>query len=271
MSALHNYKMEELVHKVLRGDKKALDDMVRDIQHNIFNLSLRFLWTREDAEDATQEILIKVITNLGKFEGKSKFTTWVYRISVNHLMNLKKNKLEDQLSFPGFGQDLNNGLQPLSYDSPDRDLLVEEVKIGCTLGMLICLDRNLRIAYILGEVFELKSDEAAVILDITPANFRKRLSNARILLHNFMRSHCGLVNKANACRCDKRINYAISQGRVEKNALKFVSSDTLMETKTEMERLYSTSAIFKSHPSYAMNHAKSDGILSVISNMKNLG
>lgn len=268
--ALYNYKMEQLVNKILSGDKKALATLVRDIQNNIFNLSLRFLWNKQDAEDATQEILIKVITNLAKFEGKSKFTTWVYRISVNHLMNLKKNKLEKQLSFPGFGQDLINGLQSPSYDSPDRDLLAEEVKIGCTLGMLICLDRNLRIAYILGEVFELKSDEAAAILDITPENFRKRLSNARILLQNFMRSYCGLINKSNACRCDKRINYAISQGRVDKSALKFVSSDALMDSKTEMEKLYSTSVIFKSHPSYVINHEKSNEILDIIGRMKNL-
>ena len=262
--------MEQLVNKILSGDKNALATLVKDIQNNIFNLSLRFLWNKEDAEDATQEILIKIITNLAKFEGKSKFTTWVYRISVNHLMNLKKNKLEEQLNFPRFGQDLNNGLQSPSYDSPDQDLLAEEVKIGCTLGMLICLDRSLRIAYILGEVFELKSDEAATILNITRENYRKRLSNARILLKRFMRSYCGLTNKSNACRCDKRINYAISEGRVNKGALKFVSSGTLMGSKTEMEKLYSTSAIFKSHPSYASDHTKSDEMLNIISRMKNL-
>src|SRR2546421_5538695 len=150
--------MEVLVKNILSGDKKALEKLIRALQGNIFSLSLRFLWLKEDAEDATQEILVKVITNLGKFEDKSKFTTWVYRIAVNHLLNLKKNKLEQSLSFSEFGKDLENNLNTASYELADKNLLIEEVKIGCTLGMLICLDRNLRIAYILGEVFELKSN-----------------------------------------------------------------------------------------------------------------
>src|SRR5258708_5724741 len=103
--------MEQLISKILDGDKKALETLVLDIQKNIFNLSLRFLWVKEDAEDATQEILVKIITNLAKFEAKSKFTTWVYRISVNHLLNLKRNKLEQQLTFTSFGEDLVKGLK----------------------------------------------------------------------------------------------------------------------------------------------------------------
>lgn len=262
--------MEPIVTKILAGDKKALKELVQDIQKNIYNLSLRFLWTKEDAEDATQEILVKVITNLAKFEGNSKFTTWVYRIAVNHLLNLRKNKLERQLSFSVFGEDLINGLQSHSYDLPDQNLLAEEIKIGCTLGMLLCLDRDLRIAYILGEVFGLKSSEAGDILGITAENFRKRLSSARIELRDFMSSYCGLTNKANACRCNKRINYGILTGRVKKNNLNFVSADTLANSKTEMEKLYSSSAIFKSHPTFIIKEEKSNEILNIVGNLKDI-
>lgn len=209
-----------------------------------------------------------MIANLSKFEFKSKFSTWLYRISVNHLLNLKKNSLEQHLNFSEFGEDLIKGLHAPSYDLPDRNILAEEVKVGCTLGMLICLGRNLRIAYIFGEVFELSSIEAADILDITPENFRKRLSQSRRLLQKFMRSYCGLTNKTNPCRCDKRINSAIGSGRVNKNKLNFVSPDTLTKSKTEMEELYSTSGIFKSHPSFAMDSNKSHEILNLIGNLK---
>ncbi len=161
-------------------------------------------------------------------------------------------------------------MQSPLYDLPDRNLLAEEVKIGCTLGMLICLDLKLGIAYILGEVFELKSSEAANILDVTPGNFRKRLSKARIALQDFMRSYCGLTNKANACRCDKRINYALSTGRVNKTNSIFVSSDTLTKSKTEMEKLYSASVIFKSHPFFIIDNKKSNEILNIIGKMKDL-
>jgi RNA polymerase sigma factor (sigma-70 family) len=262
--------MEELVRSVLEGRKEALEELVKGIEKNIFNLSLRFLWSKEDAEDATQEILIKVITNLSKFEGKSKFTTWVYRISVNHLLNLKKNKLEQHLSFPLFGADLENGFRSPAYEAADKDLLAEEVKIGCTLGMLICLDRNHRVAYILGEVFELNSNEAADVLEISPENFRKRLSNARNQLQQFMQSYCGLVRKDNACRCNKRINYAIDTGKVRKDKQNFVNAEILSSSKTEMENLYTTSVIFKSHPHYPMNRDKSAELLSVLSEKRNL-
>lgn len=60
-----------------------------------------------DAEDVTQEVLIKVITNLANFKGESNFRTWLYRISFNHLMRLKKNSLEDYInSFENYGNEL---------------------------------------------------------------------------------------------------------------------------------------------------------------------
>jgi len=57
----------------------ALDALVRRHQSWVFNLALRMVWRREVAEDATQEILIKAVTHLGSFEGRSKFSTWLHR------------------------------------------------------------------------------------------------------------------------------------------------------------------------------------------------
>jgi RNA polymerase sigma factor (sigma-70 family) len=263
--------MEALIIRIRNGDKTALESLIREIQPGIFNLSMRFLSMREDAEDATQEILVKIITNLGRFEGKSKFSTWTYRIAVNHLLNIKKSRLEQELNFSVFGEDIAGGLaQSPPYYSPDKELLAEEVKIGCTLGMLLCLDRNLRIAYILGEIFELNSRDAAEILEITPENFRKRYSMARQALKQFMHSWCGLVNTQNNCRCDKRINYAIANGRVDKKALKFVSSNVLMQSKQEIDELYSVSEVYKSHPSFEMDPIKNDQIMAILSNLKNI-
>jgi RNA polymerase sigma factor (sigma-70 family) len=263
--------MEELLLNIKQGDGKALETLIKNIQQDIFNLSMRFLSIRQDAEDATQEILVKIITNLSRFEGKSKFSTWTYRIAVNHLLNTRKSRLEQQLNFSLFGEDIEQGLkQSDPYYEPDRDLLAEEVKIGCTLGMLLCLDRNLRIAYILGELFELSSREAAEILEITPENFRKRFSIARKTLQHFMNSWCGLVNRNNNCRCHKRINYALSNGRVDKNKLHYVSENLLMQSKMEMDELYTVSEVFKFHPSFTIDQTKNDQIMEIISNLKNI-
>src|SRR5258708_26983301 len=260
--------MEDLVNRILTGDKRSLTVLICSIQNTIFNIALRFLWSKEDAEDATQEIIIKVVTNLSRFEGKSSFQTWVYRISVNHLLNIKKSKMEEHLSFSTMGEDLIKGLQSRSYDLPDKDLLSEEVKIGCTTAMLVCLNRDLRVAYILGEVFELDSTEASEALQITPENFRKRLSNARSSLMNFMESYGGLLKSKNPCRCKNRIQYAIDTGKVNRGRLNFVSSDLIINSKSEMEKLYSTTDIFKTHPVHQVSTNKSDEIIRIVNNLQ---
>jgi len=97
------------------------------------------------------------------------------------------------LTFQHFGDDLVEGL---SSDGPadfERSLLVEEVKIGCTLGMLQCLDRPHRLAYVLGEILDLSGPECAAALEISPELFRKRLQHARTAIEAFTRAHwpCG--------------------------------------------------------------------------------
>ena len=74
--------LEQLVAKAADGDKVALEEVVRQIQDKVYGLALRMLWHPADAEDAAQEILIKIITHLGSFRGDSAFMTWVYRVEI---------------------------------------------------------------------------------------------------------------------------------------------------------------------------------------------
>src|SRR5215831_19826062 len=91
-----NASLEQLAEQAQAGGSEAMERLVEQIQDNIYGLALRMLWHREDARDATQEILIRVITRLGSFRGESKFTTWVYRIAANHLRDARKSRLEEQ-------------------------------------------------------------------------------------------------------------------------------------------------------------------------------
>jgi hypothetical protein len=83
----------------------------------------------------------------------------VYRIACNYLKTARRSRIEAQdLTFDGFGRELDEGLADrsiVSEPAADESLLLEEVKLGCTLGMLLCLDRDHRLAYILGEMLEL--------------------------------------------------------------------------------------------------------------------
>jgi RNA polymerase sigma factor (sigma-70 family) len=246
------------VARAKAGDGAALEALVRAVQPEIYKLAVRFLWHPQDAEDATQEILIRIITGLAGFRGESGFRTWVYRVACNRLLTLRKQSMEQRsISFEELGEDLAQGLSD-EFAGADRDpdeaLLLEEVKIGCTLFMLLCLDRNHRLAYILGEIMELDHQEAAAALDIAPAAFRKRLSRARSSITSFMTSRCGLANPANPCRCRRRVDVAIALGRVDPSKLLFASSveqarqfpQVLVQIR-RLEETRRTAALYRSH------------------------
>jgi RNA polymerase sigma factor (sigma-70 family) len=89
-----DHEDQKLVLRVRSGDRKALEELVRIHQAWIYNIAVRMLYHPQDAEDATQEILIKVLTQLSSFEGRSSFRTWLYRIVVNHVLNTKRGRVE---------------------------------------------------------------------------------------------------------------------------------------------------------------------------------
>ncbi|MGH8598208.1 MAG: RNA polymerase sigma factor [Gammaproteobacteria bacterium] len=250
--------LEDDVTRAKAGNRAALESVVRAVQADIYALALRFLWHPPDAEDITQDILIRIITGLGGFRGESGFRTWVYRVACNALLTRKQRIQHQALSFDEFGADLSHGLSdaPLRVDGDlDGVMLLEEVKIGCTLAMLQCLDRDHRLAYILGEIIELDHIHAAEALETTPAAFRKRLSRARANITEFMTAHCGLINPSNACRCRRRVGTAVAVGRVNPSELRFATSlqqakrfPGLLAKIRRLEESRRAVALYRSHP-----------------------
>lgn len=262
-------KMEEqeLVKSSIEGNKQNIEKLINSIQPLIYNLSIRFLWNRIDAEDATQEILIKIITNLGKYDKRSSFHTWAYRIATNYLINLKKTILEKTfISFDVFAADLKNEFNPPDYNLPDRELLEREMKTGCTLAMLQCLDRDLRIAFILGSIFKIKSNIASTIVETSPENFRKRLEISRKLIRDFLDSHCGVYKPINHCRCNKRISKALECGRITRNSLNF--GNELEFYNEEMEELNLMAGIYENHGKFESKSSFFNEITTLIKNKR---
>ena len=255
---------ESLAARARDGDGEALVALIGRVQDDVYRLSLRMLWHPQDAEDATQEILFRIVTSVATFRGESTFRTWALRVATNHLLNIRRSRIEKQaLTFDAFGKDLADGLaDPADASAPradeaDQRLLEEEVKIGCTQAMLLCLDRDERIAYVLGDVFELRSDEAGEVLGIEPAAYRKRLSRARGRVRQFMEDHCSLVNTDAPCSCARRVRPAIGRGRINPENLLFAGRAPasprrlpVLEAVGEMERLHEIAAIHQSHPKY---------------------
>ncbi|KUP94196.1 RNA polymerase sigma factor [Tritonibacter horizontis] len=212
--------MERNIHETVKlaqgGDKAALSEVVSHIQDTIFRLSIRMLADFAAAEDATQEILVLVITKLSQFREDSRFSTWVYRIAVNYLLTAKKIRAREfGLTFDEFGEDLENSLQDHKATDPTDPIMYNELRVACTMAMLLCLDINHRIAYVLGRVFELDQSEAIKILDLPAATYRKRLSRASAKVEAFTAQKCGVVApKTAACSCPRRLPSALEMGRV---------------------------------------------------------
>ena len=233
------------------GDADAVEIVVRALQHDIFRLALRMTAHVEDAEDVTQEVLIKVITRLDSFRGESSIRTWAYRIAVRHMLDRRRSRVEAaELDFARFGADLLDGLSAAPEPDP---LLIEEVKRGCTLAMLCCLDRDQRLAFVLSDVFDLSHSEAADLCSVDAATFRQRLSRARRSLEAFTRSYCGLVNPGAPCQCDRRVRRAEELGRLHRTdpALSRWPVEEIDSAVRNMESLHDAASLLRTHPLYA--------------------
>ena len=156
------FDVHMLVEQAREGNRASLDALIAHIQRPIYNLALRMLQDPIAAEDATQEILIKVITHLTEFKGEAAFTTWVYRIASNYLLTTRQRRAErETLTFENMSEKLQASLALGEASIPEQvafNTLVAEVRMHCILGMLLCLDRPHRLALILGEVLELSGD-----------------------------------------------------------------------------------------------------------------
>jgi RNA polymerase sigma factor (sigma-70 family) len=216
----------ELVRLAKDGIHSALEELIQRHQSWIYNLALRMVHRPEDAKDATQEVLIKLFTRLSTFDGRSSFRTWLYRIVVNHLLNMKRSRAETRgVTFEEYGHALDSTPDAELPDTQavpvDVQLLTAEARIGCTMGMLLCLDREQRLIFILGGIFGVSDAVGAELFELSRDNFRQKLSRARRDLQSFMQEKCGLVNADNPCRCARKTRGFIAAGHLDPHNLRF--------------------------------------------------
>lgn len=248
-------ELDLLATRAQAGERAALEALVRGLSDRLFRLALRFLGDREQARDATQEVLILVITKLSTFRGESAVSTWAYRVACRHLLEAKAQRkratfeeLQEHLAQPA------NEIAPSSLAAADARLLEEEVFLGCTQAMLRALDREQRIAFVLGAICEVPAPDAAYALGLSEVAFRKRLSRARATLDAFLRKHCGVANPDNPCRCAYQVNHRVRIGRLDPGCLRLAapvertSLEALRATRREVGRVRRSLELYRAQP-----------------------
>ncbi len=175
---------EELVRRAKHGDRFAFDELVRRYQDKIYRLARRMTETEEDAEDVLQEAFVKAYRALPRFKERSRFSTWLYRITVNlALMKLRRKKFETlSLDTP-----LENDTGSMTRDIEGQGLNPLERLIAKESKQLLDravseLPARYRAVFILRDVEGLSTEETARILGITVASVKSRLHRTRIAL-----------------------------------------------------------------------------------------
>jgi RNA polymerase sigma factor (sigma-70 family) len=209
---------QQLIEKAVNGDRTALNELIVLHEPFIYNVAWKFTNDRDEASDLTQEVLIKIITKLSTFKEESAFKTWVYRIVVNQFLQTKRRPMEDRWeSFDVFSTELNSIPSPevSAEEEIEQELRTKTARTRCMSGMLMCLTREQRLIYILGDVFNLDHNIGAEVFGLSKQNYRVKLSRTRKEFHAFMNQQCGLVNTDNPCRCSKKAKAMEAAGKMQ--------------------------------------------------------
>lgn len=215
---------EELALRASSGDGRALDQLARRHHKWIYNIALRFTLDPAEASDLAQEALLRICSNIDQYEGRAKFRTWAYRVTFNLFLDEKRRKHVRPWSQKKMDDipDDTEFAPPVTQRSPETNLAIKELSIDCYFGILLCLDRQQRLVYLLGDILGVSSGTGAALLEISPVTFRKRLERARRDLRNFLSDKCSLIDPSNPCTCAKKTSVFVREGWVDKTKLTFV-------------------------------------------------
>lgn len=172
----------DLLARAKRGEMPAYDELVRHYQGRIYALVYNMTSNKEDAEDLVQDVFVKAYASLARFEEKSSFYTWVYRIAINRTLNfLKKRQRNPKMSL----DDVDNGVERdpayvelSARESPFRDATLSELQEKLNKA-LMTLSENHRTVVVLHDIQGVPHEEIASMIGCSQGTVRSRLFYAR--------------------------------------------------------------------------------------------
>lgn len=258
--------LDELTDRALRaaaGDRDALAQLCEELIDPMYRLALRFFGNPSDAEDAAQEVMVKILTGLSTFEGRSRFTTWAYSVAVRQLQRSRQRPVERSVVGPEpFSEFLDRHLNDDPYDTESAVVAAElkaDVRLSCTYGMLLCLSREQRASYLMGDLLGFTDVISAEIIGVSPAAHRQRLARARRVMRGLMANRCGLVRKNNPCRCSKLVQPSIDAGILDASDPQWarhrgvslpLEVETLDRAARELDLATAAAEVYKADPRF---------------------
>lgn len=259
------------------GDRAAANAVLGLVQPALFNLAVRMLGHREDAAEATQEILLRLATALPQLREAEAFGAFAFRLARNHLLTARTRRPEaPAISFADYQARLDAGLRVSAARpeeaalTPEDKAAAREVAVRCIQGMLMCLDRDHRLAYLLDVVFGLGSEAAAAVQEVSREAHRQRLSRAKERLAAFTGSACGLANAEAACRCAWQLPASRAQAARTPPPLALTTEERA-EAERRLDRagaLLSAAALLRAQPEYQAPAAMAGAVRALLAQVE---
>ncbi|MFO8056393.1 MAG: sigma-70 family RNA polymerase sigma factor [bacterium] len=171
---------EVLVEEVREGRERALEELIERYRSRVYRLAYRFTSEKEDAEEVVQEVFMTLYRKLDRFEGKSSFSTWLYRVTVNaSLMKLRGQGQAELVSIDELSED--HFQHDEEGPNPDETIMTEEAlsRIERAVGRL---PDEFKTVVILRDIEGFSNEETAQILDISTAAVKSRVHRGRAYL-----------------------------------------------------------------------------------------
>lgn len=181
---LNKLKDKELIAEFLKGDERCYIEIVERYTEKVFNLAYRFTRNQQDAEEVLQDVFITIYNKLEKFEGKSAFSSWLYRITVNTaLMMLRKKKQTPTVCIDDLAPQVTDDWSATSSSSNTIDYMTTRHELRAVLEAAIAeLPAEYKTIFLLRDVDGLSNQEVGEILELSVPAVKSRLHRARLML-----------------------------------------------------------------------------------------
>ncbi|HEV8481110.1 MAG TPA: sigma-70 family RNA polymerase sigma factor [Candidatus Eisenbacteria bacterium] len=187
-SSLSSLPDAELVTRAQGGETHAFDVLAERYADKVHRLTYRVLRNEEDAQDALQEAFLSAYRNLGRFEGKSTFSTWLYRVAMNAALMKRRKRREGMVSLeePRDREEGQITLQLADWGrGPIEETLNDELRDALELAVQ-SLPEDLAQVFLLREVEGMSNAEASEILELSVPAVKSRLHRARVALRDYL-------------------------------------------------------------------------------------